>query len=301
MIFSLVFRRRDHRRSSLHEPRLSLKVPGGHVEQPEQGKWRSITAHRQPCQSAGVSSSSGPAAATSSLAARPLSRGERAARSIRDPLARALLALTFTTGIIDAVSFIGLGRVFSANMTGNVVLLGFGIAGTPGLPVVAPIVSLAAFLAGAGAGGILTSRLASRHLVHVAATLATEFTLVGIAAILSVAVHVQAAAVSGDVVIALLALAMGARSATVRRLAVPDLNTTVLTQTLVGLASQSILFGGSGEGTTRRASAVVAMLTGAVAGALLVKASLTAALAAAALLALLTAAFYLPTARNELA
>ena len=53
-----------------------------------------------------------------------------------------LLALTFTTGIVDAASYLGLGRVFTANMTGNVVLLGFGIAGSAGLPVVAPMVSL---------------------------------------------------------------------------------------------------------------------------------------------------------------
>lgn len=57
---------------------------------------------------------------------------------------RVLLALTVTTGMVDAVSYLGLGHVFTANMTGNVVLLGFGIAGAGGLPVVAPLVSLAA-------------------------------------------------------------------------------------------------------------------------------------------------------------
>ena len=77
----------------------------------------------------------------------------QAARSIRHPLARALLVLTFTTGLVDAVSYLALGRVFTANMTGNIVLLGFGIAGSGGLPVVAPLVSLACFLLGAGAGG----------------------------------------------------------------------------------------------------------------------------------------------------
>jgi uncharacterized membrane protein YoaK (UPF0700 family) len=70
----------------------------------------------------------------------------RAARSIQHPLARMLLMLTFTTGLVDAVSFLGLGRVFTANMTGNVVFLGFGIAGGAGLPVVAPLVSVGAFL-----------------------------------------------------------------------------------------------------------------------------------------------------------
>src|ERR1700716_2557903 len=89
-----------------------------------------------------------------------------AARSIQHPLARALLVLTFTTGLVDAVSYLGLGRVFTANMTGNIVLLGFGIAGSGGLPVVAPLISLAAFLIGAGAGGVLAARLGDRHPQH---------------------------------------------------------------------------------------------------------------------------------------
>src|SRR6059036_1895436 len=89
--------------------------------------------------------------------------GKRAARSIRHPLARTLLVLTFTTGLVDAVSFLGLGHVFTANMTGNVVFLGFGIAGSAGLPVVAPLVSLGSFLLGAGGGGVLAKRMGDRH------------------------------------------------------------------------------------------------------------------------------------------
>ena len=81
---------------------------------------------------------------------------------MRHPLARALLLLTVSTGLVDAVSYLGLGRVFTANMTGNVVLLGFGIAGTAGLPVVAPLVSLGAFLAGSGIGGALAHRADDR-------------------------------------------------------------------------------------------------------------------------------------------
>ena len=72
------------------------------------------------------------------------SLSERAARSIKHPLARTLLVLTFTTGLVDATSYLGLGHVFAANMTGNIVFLGFGIAGSGGLPVVAPLISLAA-------------------------------------------------------------------------------------------------------------------------------------------------------------
>src|SRR5256714_13712459 len=107
---------------------------------------------------------------------------KRAARSIRHPLARALLVLTFTTGLVDAVSYLGLGRVFTANMTGNIVLLGFGIAGSGGLPVVAPLVSLGSFLVGAGVGGVLANRIGELHPQHIARALAIEVSLIGGAA-----------------------------------------------------------------------------------------------------------------------
>src|SRR5947209_17267957 len=184
---------------------------------------------------------------------------ERAARSINHPLTRALLTLTFTTGLIDAASYLGLGRVFAANMTGNVVLLGFGIAGSGGLPVVAPIVSLVAFLVGARAGGSLAARLADRHPGHLARALATEVALIGVGAIVAAAVDVHANAFSGDLVIALLALAMGVRNATVRHIQVPDLTTTVLTMTLTGLAAESLA--PPRRGLVRRLAAVIAMLT----------------------------------------
>jgi uncharacterized membrane protein YoaK (UPF0700 family) len=225
-----------------------------------------------------------------------LTRSELAARSIRNPLTLTLLALTFTTGVVDAVSYLGVGRVFTANMTGNAVLLGFGIAGNGGLAVVAPVISLVAFVIGAGGGGVLAAKVAEHHRVHVSSALAIEVSLIGVAAILAAAVRIRANAVSGDAVIALLALAMGVRSATVRRIAVPDLPTTVLTMTLTGLAADSPLSGGSGKGTTRRGAAVLAMLAGAVAGELMLKASLVLPLCIAALLALTTLIGYFPAA-----
>jgi uncharacterized membrane protein YoaK (UPF0700 family) len=226
-------------------------------------------------------------------------RGGPAAHSIRHPLARALLVMTFSTGLIDAASYLGLGRVFTANMTGNIVLLGFGIAGSAGLPVVAPLVSLGAFLAGAAAGGVLGVTARDRHVQHVARALWIESALILVAAIVAAAADVRPGAVSGDAVIALLALAMGVRNATVRRLGVPDLTTTVLTMTLTGLAADSRLAGGSGQGSVRRIAAVLAMLSGAVAGALLLKISLVPPLFAAAVLALLVALAYVPVARRE--
>jgi uncharacterized membrane protein YoaK (UPF0700 family) len=99
-------------------------------------------------------------------------------------------------------------------------------------------------------------------------------------------------------VIALLAFAMGVRNATVRRVGVPDLTTTVLTMTLTGLAADSPLAGGSGRGSARRIAAVLAMLSGGLAGALLLKTNLVLPLIVAAGLALVTWLVYIPAARR---
>src|SRR5438093_12595238 len=76
-------------------------------------------------------------------------------RAQNDPLSFALLTLTGVTGLVDAVSFLGLGPVFTANMTGNVVLLAFAVAGAPGLSMARSSTSLVAFLVGAALGGRL--------------------------------------------------------------------------------------------------------------------------------------------------
>jgi uncharacterized membrane protein YoaK (UPF0700 family) len=221
---------------------------------------------------------------------------KRGVTSVRHPLSRALLALTFSTGLIDAVSYLALGRVFTANMTGNIVLLGFGIAGSGGLPVVAPLVSLASFLLGAGAGGVLVKRLGSRHPVLVARALATEVSLLAVATFVAAATTVEPGHATAYVLIFLMASAMGVRNAVVRRIGVPDLTTTVLTMTLTALAAESRPAGGSGRGSVRRAAAVAAMLIGALVGALLLKASVWLPLGLAALIALATWLAYVPIA-----
>ena len=71
--------------------------------------------------------------------------------------------------------------------------------------------------------------MGDRHPAHIARALGVEVSLIGVAAVLAAAVDVRPNAVSGDIVIALLAFAMGVRNATVRGLGVPDLTTTVLT------------------------------------------------------------------------
>lgn len=219
--------------------------------------------------------------------------------SLRDPLARTLLSLTFTTGIVDAVSYLGLGHVFTANMTGNVVLLGFGLAGAGHLPVVAPIVSLVVFLVGAAVTGriALHTKSPSGALLTIALTLETA--LVAAAAVLAACVQVKPGTAAGFAAIALFAFAMGVRNATIRKIALPDLTTTVLTMTLTGLAADSPAGGGDGRGTERRLAAAGALLAGALAGALLTKLSLaSAAGVAAAATAVSTVAYTGHRARN---
>jgi uncharacterized membrane protein YoaK (UPF0700 family) len=199
-----------------------------------------------------------------------------------------LLALTFSTGLVDAASYLRLGHVFAANMTGNVVLLGFGIAGAGGLPVVAPIVSLVAFLVGARLGPRIAADMAGGQARPLAVALTLEAGMLVAATVVAAVVHVRAGAVSGDAVIALLALGMGARNAAVRKLGVPDLTTTVLTMTLTALAAELPSLRSRGTGTTRRLAAVASMFVGALAGGLLQKTSLTLVLAVATVVAVLT-------------
>ncbi len=184
------------------------------------------------------------------------------------PLLRTLMLLTLISGLVDAVSYLGLGRVFTANMTGNVVVLGFAAAGAPGFSIPASLTSLGAFLIGALCAGMAARRIARRGRLLLLA-MATEAILSGSAATVAFLASTVASGPDRYVVIGVLAFAMGVRNATVRRMAVPDMTTTVLTMTLTGLAADSKLAGGTGAGTARRASAVAAMLIGAIAGAAL--------------------------------
>jgi uncharacterized membrane protein YoaK (UPF0700 family) len=203
------------------------------------------------------------------------------------PLPPLLVTLTVVTGLVDAVSYLALGRVFVANMTGNVVFLGFALAGAPGLSVGAAVVAAAAFLAGAVAGGRVGARYAAHRgrMLRTAAAMSASLVL---AAVL-IAAFADEPVSQGPryALILALALAMGLQNAVARRLAVPDLTTTVLTLTLTGIAADSKLAGGPGGRPARRLIAVASMLLGALAGGLLVvHVNLTLPLAiAAALLA----------------
>ncbi len=206
------------------------------------------------------------------------------------PLVPALIALTFLTGVVDATSYLRLGHVFVANMTGNVVFIGFALAGASGLSASTSLVALAAFLVGALSGGAIGAH-AGEHRGHVLrAAGATQFVLLVIALLISLLANEPPSGVTRYALVVPMALAMGVQNAAAQRLAVPELTTTVLTRTLTGLVSEAGAVGGSGSKFGRRAVAVAAMLLGALSGGLLVlHVSIAAALAVACAIGLLVA------------
>jgi uncharacterized membrane protein YoaK (UPF0700 family) len=186
------------------------------------------------------------------------------------PLPPVLLSMTVVTGLVDSFSYLALGHVFVANVTGNIVFLGFALAGAPGFSIGASLTAVVAFAAGALVGG----RLGARHSDHRGRLHSSAAAIQAV----FLAVAVILAAVSGSPVtsafryplIAVLAVSMGIQNAAARKLAVPDLTTTVLTLTITGIAADSTLAGGAGSRAGRRLTAVAAMLVGALVGATLV-------------------------------
>ncbi len=200
-----------------------------------------------------------------------------------------MLALTFTTGIVDAVGYLGLDRVFTANMTGNVVILGMALTGATDLPVLGPTVALLAFTLGAGLGGLALRGARTGW----SGRSSTIFALVGVVLLATGGGSWLRTPVEGTgwgvAVTALIGLAMGAQAAAARRLSVADVTTVVVTSTLVGLASESRLAGGTGKNAPRRLLAVLLIGFGAAAGALLLRVDIALGLAVAGVLTLAVA------------
>lgn len=189
------------------------------------------------------------------------------------PLPGLLLLLSVTTGLVDAVSVLGLGKVFTANMTGNVVFLGFAAAQTPGFKVAPYLVALLTFFVGALIAGRVGQGFGKRPLrqwLTVAALI--EAALLWIAAVVALGFDVSSLKPTAALfaIITLTAVAMGFRNATIRQLKVPDLTTTVLTLTVTGIAADSSMAGGGNPNLARRIGAIIAIFAGAAAGALMV-------------------------------
>jgi uncharacterized membrane protein YoaK (UPF0700 family) len=195
---------------------------------------------------------------------------------------------TAITGLIDAISYLALGHVFTANMTGNVVFIAFAVAGVPGLSLTRSLAALVAFMIGALIGGRIATRLSevSRpRWITTALSLESALLLVATLAAINFR-NLSGSSFQLYSIIVLTALAMGIRNATVRKMAIPDLTTTVLTLTITGLAADSRLAGGTSPRWSRRLLAVLLMFLGAAIGTLLLRRSLVWPLATATLLSI---------------
>ncbi|GDY29950.1 YoaK family protein [Gandjariella thermophila] len=184
-----------------------------------------------------------------------------------------MLTLTAVAGVVDGVSYVGLDRVFTANMTGNVVLLGFGIGGYRGSSTPGTAVALASFLAGALLGGQVAHRIRRAapgyHQRLFGAGLGVEAGLLAAATLVTMLAGAGTLAARLAITM-LLALAMGLQTALARMSGVADLNTTVVTMMITGLVAESPLAGGTGPRWPRRVLALLLMVCGAALGAALV-------------------------------
>ena len=183
----------------------------------------------------------------------------------------ALLLLTFATGLVDAVSVLVLGHVFVANMTGNVVFLGFWFVPHSGVDLTAAVVAFGSFLAGTILGGRLARRLDGRVRRWLAIALGAEVLLLMTLSILAGLGVLQYQGGDRLILIAGLAVAFGGQTVVARQFGVQELSTTVLTSTIVGLGYDSRLAGGTGQRERLRYGVVVTMLAGAAVGATLTR------------------------------
>ncbi len=181
-----------------------------------------------------------------------------------------MLALTFATGIVDALCYLGLDQVFTANMTGNVLILGMAIGDGKDLSLLGPVLALIGFVLG---GALVGRVLADSH--EPWSTLSTWLLAVVAAIVLAVGIVLVGA---GDdpgraltlAVTPVLGVAMGTQAAAARFIAVKDVTTIVVTGTITALAIDSPLGNGRMRSAGRRAAAVVLLVAGAAVGAVLV-------------------------------
>lgn len=179
----------------------------------------------------------------------------------------ALLMLTFATGLVDAISVLVLGHVFVANMTGNVVFLGFWLAPQTTVDLAGVLVSFASFLVGAVIGGRYARHLGAKVRIWLATALGTEVALLTTMAVLVGTGVIDYHTHQKVILIACLAITFGAQSAAARQFGVQELSTTVLTSTIVGIGVDSRLAGGTGEREKLRITIVLTLCAGAAVGA----------------------------------
>jgi uncharacterized membrane protein YoaK (UPF0700 family) len=166
-------------------------------------------------------------------------------------------------------------------MTGNIVFLAFAAAHMPGLSIARSLTALLAFLVGAILGGRVMARASADSQIHFAArAFFLEVALLLAASLCGIGYRADLLEHSFQpfALIALTALAMGTRNAAVRKLAIPDLTTTVLTLTITGIGADSALANGNNPRLARRIASVAAMFLGAALGAVVIRYSISGAL-----------------------
>lgn len=204
-----------------------------------------------------------------------------------------LLLLTFATGLVDAISVLVLGHVFVANMTGNVIFLGFLFVPHSGVDMTAAVVAFVSFLAGTVIGGRFI-----RHLEHdtrrwVTVSLAVECVVLVALSVLAGAGVLRYHDNTKLILLAGLALAFGSQNATARQFGIQELSTTVLTSTIVGIGVDSRLAGGTGQREKLRFAVVLTMCGGAVVGATISRFTVAPVIALAAVVVAVSAAIFL--------
>ncbi len=148
-----------------------------------------------------------------------------------------LLLLTLAAGSMDAMSYLGLGHVFTAMMTGNTVLLGLALGQGHILAALRSIIALLGFAAGVAAGALIVQRDQRQGDWPPAVTraLALEGLLLGAFALMWHLTDVDRGAAMVYALILVSGLAMGIQSAAAQRLGVPGMMTTYITGTLTSL------------------------------------------------------------------
>jgi uncharacterized membrane protein YoaK (UPF0700 family) len=182
-----------------------------------------------------------------------------------------LLLLTFATGIVDAISVLVLGHVFVANMTGNVIFLGFWFAPHTVVDMTAALIAFVSFVTGAILGGRLSRQLDGNVRRWLSVALGVEVVMLATLSTLSGAGVLDYHNNTKLILIAGLALTFGSQAATARQFGIQELSTTVLTTTIVGIGFDSRVAGGTGHREKLRYSVVLTMCAGALVGATLTR------------------------------
>ena len=178
-----------------------------------------------------------------------------------------LLLLTVSTGAIDAVSYLALDRVFTGNMTGNVLFIGFALVGVVGIPLLNNVIALLGFVTGSIVSGRIIGRGHANGLPRQSA--ATLLVAAGLLSCLGVVLVLNArlSEIGLLVVTFVLATAMGAQVSAVKPIGNSDVTTIVVTNTVANLARDTTLGGGTNAQWLPRLLAVIAMCAGAAIGA----------------------------------